>query len=75
MMVRIENSESGVASSDPIFCKVLEVVGLIPIFYVFTKKIFSPSCNKVARRPVETVPWIAVETVPWRVSLCQRAQF
>ena len=56
MMVRIENSESGVASSNPIFCKVLEVVGSIPIFYVFTKNMFSPSCNKVARRPVETMP-------------------
>jgi len=33
----------------------------------FYKKHFSPSCNKVARRPVETVPW--------RVSLRQRAQF
>jgi len=37
--------------------------------------IFSLSRNKVARRPVETVPWSAVETVPLRVSLRQRAQF
>jgi len=39
-------------------------VGSIPIFYVFTKTIFSPSCNKVARRPIETVPWHAIETMP-----------
>ena len=74
-MVRIQSWESEVTGSNPIFCQVFEVVGLILIFYVFTENIFSPSCNKVARRPVETVPWSAVETVPWRVSLRQRAQF
>jgi len=32
-------------------------------------------CKKVARRPVETAPYRAIETATWRISLRQRAQF
>jgi len=70
-VVRIQNYivEVEVTRSNPTFGQIFEVVSLIPIFYVFTKNMFSPSCNNLARRPVETVPW--------HVSLLQlqRAQF
>ena len=55
---RIQGWESEVTGSNPIFCQGFEIVDSIPIFCVFTKK-NSPSCNKVARRPIETVPWRA----------------
>jgi len=52
-MVRLNIWVSEVPSSNFIFSEIFEVVSLFPIFYVFTKHMFSPSCNKVARRPVD----------------------